>query len=57
MQNIRLDREFAKHVEQCNFHVIATTSLPTEEVLVAMIEHNGVPVELMKFEKTIRNGK
>ena len=36
------------------FRVITPPNLPSEGVRVAMIEHNGAPVELMEFEKTVR---
>ncbi len=32
-----------------NFRVIATPNMPSKGVRVAMIEHNGAPIELMEF--------
>ena len=42
-----LDVELAKH----NFKLLAEPNPPSEGVRVAMIEHNGAPIELMEFEK------
>lgn len=35
-----------------NFKIISAPNPPMEGVRVAMIEHNGAPVELIEFEKT-----
>lgn len=40
-----LDFELAKH----GFKILAEPNLPSEGVRVAMIEHNGAPIELMEF--------
>lgn len=40
-----LDYELAKH----KFNVIAPSDPPSEGVRVAMIEHNGAPIELIEF--------
>jgi len=42
-----LDYELAKQ----NFNVITNPNPPSEGVRVAMIEHNGAPVELIEFER------
>jgi len=42
-----LDSELAKH----NFKMLAEPNPPSDGVRVAMIEHNGAPIELMEFEK------
>jgi hypothetical protein len=34
-----------------NFRVIAEPNPPSEGIRVAMIEHNGAPIELIEFEK------
>ena len=42
-----LDYELANH----NFNVITEPNPPSDEIRVAMIEHNGAPIELIEFEK------
>ncbi|NJO92953.1 MAG: hypothetical protein HC831_31305 [Chloroflexia bacterium] len=42
-----LDEELAKH----NFRILAEPNPPSDGVRVAMIEHNGAPIELMEFAK------
>ena len=42
-----LGYELANH----NFNVISEPSPPSEGVRVAMIEHNGAPIELIEFKK------
>jgi hypothetical protein len=42
-----LDLELATH----DFKVITKPNPPSDSVRVAMIEHNGVPIELIEFEK------
>jgi len=42
-----LDHELAVH----NFKIITPPNPPSEGVRVAMIEHNGAPIELIEFEK------
>ena len=42
-----LDNELSKN----NFHIITKPNPPSDGVRVAMIEHNGVPIELIEFEK------
>jgi len=42
-----LDYELANH----DFKIITKPNPPSEGVRVAMIEHNGAPVELIEFEK------
>jgi hypothetical protein len=42
-----LDEELAKH----NFKILAEPNPPSDGVRVAMIEHNGAPIELMEFAK------
>jgi hypothetical protein len=34
-----------------NFTILTPPNLPSEGLRVAMIEHNGTPIELMEFEK------
>lgn len=43
-----LDMELSKH----SFNVITAPNAPGAGVRVAMIEHNGVPIELIEFEKS-----
>lgn len=43
-----LDKELSKH----NFNILSPPNSPGDEVRVAMIEHNGAPVELMEFKHT-----
>ncbi|MFP4489021.1 MAG: hypothetical protein ACLFN1_06925 [Bacteroidales bacterium] len=42
-----LDNELSKR----NFKILIPPNPPSEGVRVAMIEHNGAPVELIEFEK------
>ena len=42
-----LEHEIKAH----DLKVITSSNYPSEGIKVAMIEHNGVPVELMEFEK------
>ena len=42
-----LDYELANR----NFKVITEPNVPGEGIRVAMIEHNGSPIELIEFEK------
>ena len=42
-----LDEELAKH----DFRIITMPNSPSCDVRVAMIEHNGAPVELIEFSK------
>lgn len=42
-----LDFELSRH----NFRILTMTNSPAEGVRVAMIEHNGAPIELIEFEK------
>ncbi len=42
-----LDEELAKH----SFKILAEPNLPSDGIRVAMIEHNGAPIELMEFTK------
>lgn len=42
-----LDEELAKH----DFRIITMPDSPSCDVRVAMIEHNGAPVELIEFTK------
>jgi len=44
-----LDAELEKH----KFKILAPPNPPSEGVRVAMIEHNGAPIELMEFESNI----
>lgn len=37
-----------------NLKVITQTNSPAEGIKVAMIEHNGAPIELMEFDKSYR---
>lgn len=46
-----IDYELAKH----DFNVISEPESNTEGIKVAMIEHNGAPVELIEFEMNKRN--
>jgi hypothetical protein len=42
-----LDSELAKH----DFKVITKPNSPGDGIRVAMIEHNGAPIELIEFDK------
>ncbi len=42
-----LDAELSRH----NFRIITPPNSPGEGTRVAMIEHNGAPIELIEFEK------
>ena len=42
-----LDTELARH----NFKIISQPNSPADGIRVAMIEHNGAPVELIEFGK------
>jgi hypothetical protein len=42
-----IDRELAGH----NFEIISEPNMPGDGIRVAMILHNGAPVELIEFEK------
>ena len=42
-----LDRELSRH----DFKIITQPNSPGDGIRVAMIEHNGAPVELIEFEK------
>jgi hypothetical protein len=42
-----LDVELKKH----NFNILTPPNSPSEGLRVAMIEHNGAPIELMEFER------
>jgi hypothetical protein len=42
-----LDYEIATH----NLNVITESNYPAEGIKVAMIEHNGAPIELIQFDK------
>lgn len=44
-----LDYELTKH----NLNIITPPNPPSEGVRVAMIEHNGAPIELIEFKKRI----
>jgi len=41
-----IDNEIKEH----NLNVLTTTNSPSDGVKVAMIEHNGAPIELIEFE-------
>jgi len=41
-----LDEELAKR----DFRILAEPNPPSEGIRVAMVEHNGAPIELMEFE-------
>ena len=40
-----------KELKRADFHIITLPNSPSEGVRVAMIEHNGAPVELIEFRK------
>jgi hypothetical protein len=42
-----IDDELKKH----NFRILTRTNSPSEGIRVAMIEHNGAPIELIEFKK------
>lgn len=43
-----LDSELIKH----NFNILTKPNSPGEGIRVAMIEHNGAPIELIEFRKS-----
>jgi hypothetical protein len=43
-----LDDELKKH----DFKILTPPNSPSEDVRVAMIEHNGAPIELIEFKKS-----
>jgi len=45
-----IDLELSRH----DFHVLTPPNSPGQGVRVAMIEHNGAPVELIEFRTNIR---
>lgn len=47
---VDLDAELAKR----NFTLLTAPNPPSEGVRVAMIEHNGAPIELIEFSETSR---
>jgi hypothetical protein len=38
-------------LENRNFKILTKPNNPTDGIRVAMIEHNGAPIELIEFEK------
>lgn len=46
-----LDLELETH----DFKIITEPNSPSDGVRVAMIEHNGAPIELIEFERKINN--
>jgi hypothetical protein len=48
-----LDAELGRH----DFEILTPPNSPGEGTRVAMIVHNGAPVELIEFSKTTLNGK
>jgi hypothetical protein len=44
-----LDEELKRH----NFKLLTPPNSPSDNVLVAMIEHNGAPIELIEFKKQV----
>lgn len=46
-----IDYELVNH----DFKIITQPNQPSEGVRVAMIEHNGAPIELIEFEKLLQN--
>ena len=47
-----LDLELSKR----NFNILTKPNSPSDRVKVAMIEHNGTPIELIEFEKKDASG-
>jgi hypothetical protein len=45
-----LDQELADH----DLHVITEPNMPSDNIRVAMIEHNGAPIELIEFKRNIK---
>lgn len=43
-----LDLELSKR----NFEILTEANSPSDDVRVAMIKHNGAPIELIEFKKT-----
>lgn len=48
-----LDFELKNH----DLNVISEPNPPADGIRVAMIEHNGAPIELIEFEKTLNNAR
>jgi hypothetical protein len=48
-------RDLDYELKNRNFKIITEPNPPSEGVRVAMIEHNGAPIELIEFEKYERN--
>jgi hypothetical protein len=46
-----LDLELSRH----DFNVLTKPNAPGEGIRVAMIEHNGAPIELIEFKKKAQN--
>lgn len=42
-----IDKELKKH----DFEIISEPNMPSDGVRVAMIKHNGAPIELIEFKK------
>ena len=43
--------DLEKEIRNRNLNIITKANYPSEGIKVAMIEHNGAPIELMEFEK------
>lgn len=44
-----IDKELEKH----DFKILSEPGVPSQGVRAAMIEHNGAPIELIEFKKTL----
>lgn len=44
-------KDIEKEIRERGLHVLTPVNSPSEGVAVAMIEHNGAPIELIQFTK------
>lgn len=46
-------RDLDKELNENDFEIISEPGIPSEGVRAAMIKHNGIPIELIEFNKNI----
>lgn len=46
--------DIEKEIQDRKFRVLVPVNSPSKGISVAMIEHNGVPVELIQFDSSVR---
>lgn len=44
-------KDIEKEIKERGLTVLTSVNSPSEGILVAMIEHNGAPIELIQFER------